>query len=123
MTNSTLDRHLRGLEAFSWQLNSSLALESVLGVLADGVEQMLGADRCTIFLRDARTERVQCVLARGLSVEYTEAVERLYRQLPGGMLLVERAQWIDDARSEARFEGVHELIEQDVSHGDNDQEK
>lgn len=113
MTNSTLDRHLRGLEAFSWQLNSSLALESVLGVLADGVEQMLGADRCTIFLRDARTERVQCVLARGLSVEYTEAVERLYRQLPGGMLLAERAQWIEDARSEARFEGVHELIEQE----------
>ena len=111
MTNSTLDRHLRGLEAFSWQLNSSLALETVLGVLADGVEQILGADRCTIFLRDARTERVQCVLARGLSVEYTEAVERLYRQLPGGMLLVERAQWIEDARSEVRFEGVHELIE------------
>ena len=113
MTNSTLDRHLRSLEALSWQLNSSLALESVLGVLADGVEQILGADRCTIFLRDAGTERVQCVLARGLSVEYTEAVERLYRQLPGGMLLVERAQWIEDARSEPRFEGVHELIEQE----------
>lgn len=101
---------LAKLEAFSRRLNSSLRLDVVCQVLADGVREMLGADRCAIYLLNMRTEEVTCVLASGLSREYVAAVERLYSQLPGGQLREAPVAVIDDARSAESMASVRELI-------------
>ena len=99
------------LESFSRQLNSSLQLDIVCEVLADGMQALLGAEHCAIFLLDQRTEVVSCVLARGLSSDYIAAIEGAYRQLPGGQLVEQRFQIIEDARSDERLASVRPLVE------------
>jgi len=93
-------------------LNSSLQLDTVCEVLADGMQALLGAEHCAIFLLDQRTEVASCVLARGLSSDYIAAIEGAYRQLPGGQLVEQqRFQVIEDARSDERMASVRPLVE------------
>ena len=99
------------LEAFSRRLNSSLQLDVVCRVLADGVQHMLRADYCAIYLLDQATKHVQCVLSQGLSRDYTAAVEEMYRQLPGGHLLQQRFMIVEDARTDERMAPVWPLLE------------
>lgn len=98
------------LESFSRQLNSSLRLDAVCEVLADGVQDLLDANRCAIFLLEDQTKAVRCVLARGLSSEYTAAVEGLYHDLPGGKLFQERFQIVEDARYDERMAPLRGLV-------------
>lgn len=102
---------LAELASFSRRLNSSLQLETVCEVLADGVLEMLDADRCAIYLLDQRTTGVKCVLARGVSPEYTSAVEELYGQLPGGQLRELRFTAVEDARNDQAMAPIRDLIE------------
>jgi PAS domain S-box-containing protein len=117
MSKASIDRHpsttaaFAELAAFSRQLNSSLRLETVCEVLADGVQDLLEADRCAVFLLDQATDLLHCVLGRGLTREYTAAVEAMYQQLPGGQLLQERFMIVDDARSDERMAPVRLLVE------------
>jgi PAS domain S-box-containing protein len=117
MTEPSRDHHAQSvagfaeLESFSRQLNSSLRLDVVGDVLADGVQDLLGAERCAIFLLDQGTEVVTCVLARGLSSDYIAAIEAMYRQLPGGHLLQQRFMVVEDARIDERMASVRALVE------------
>lgn len=117
MTEPSRDHHAQlvagfaELELFSRQLNSSLRLDIVCDVLADGVQNLLGAERCAIFLLDQGTEVVTCVLARGLSSDYIAAIEAMYRQLPGGHLLQQRFLVVEDARIDERMASVRALVE------------
>lgn len=117
MSKASIDRHpsttaaFAELAAFSRQLNSSLRLETVCEVLADGVQDLLEADRCAVFLLDQATDLLHCVLARGLTREYTAAVEAMYQQLPGGQLLQDRFMLVDDARSDERMAPVRLQVE------------
>ncbi len=90
------------LEAFSRQLNSSLHLDTVCEVLADGVRNLLGAERCAIFLADERTKVVGCVLARGLSSDYIATLDAMNRQTPGSVMQQRRFLVIEDARTDKR---------------------
>ena len=99
------------LEAFSRRLNSSLQLDVVCRVLADGVQELLGAQRCAIFLLDQLGGAASCVLARGLSAEYTAAVEATYRELPGGQLLQQRFLIVEDARTDQGMAPLRPLVE------------
>lgn len=102
---------LAELEAFSRRLNGSLRLEIVYQVLADGVQQMLGADRCAIYMLDLHTEEVTCALSRGLTAAYVAAVETLYSRLPGGRLRELPFSVIEDARSAESMAPLRELVE------------
>jgi PAS domain S-box-containing protein len=99
------------LEGFSRRLNSSLQLDTVCEVLADGVEALLGGNRCAVFLLDRRTEVVNCVLARGLTADYTAAVATMYRQLPGGQLLNQRFLIVKDARTDEQMAPLRRFLE------------
>lgn len=91
------------LEAFSRRLNSSLHLETVYQVLADGVLQLLEADRCAIYLRDPASDQVYCAQARGLTQEYIAAVEARYRQWPDNQQLWRHFLIIEDVRHDERM--------------------
>jgi PAS domain S-box-containing protein len=99
------------LEAFSRKLNSSLQLDTVCEVLADGVQSLLDADRCAIYLLDQSSQGVTCLLARGLSADYITAIETMYRQLPGGELMAQRFNVVEDARIDERMAPVRTLVE------------
>jgi GAF domain-containing protein len=48
-------RHLRLLTETIAAVNSSLDLQEVLELVADGVSEALGADACFVYLYDGRT--------------------------------------------------------------------
>lgn len=117
MSKSSLGRQLQmaagfdELEAFSRRLNSSLQIDVVCQVLADGARELLGAQRCAIFLLDQRTGAVRCLSARGVSSEYIAAVEATYRTLPGGQLLQQRFLIVEDVRTDPRMASMRKLVE------------
>ncbi|MFN2167393.1 MAG: GAF domain-containing protein, partial [Anaerolineae bacterium] len=101
---------LRQIEAFSRQLSGSLDLDTVLALLADAIQSLLYADRCAIFLYDAVSDLACCALARGLSQEYTKAIDEQFRRLPGGALIEERFQVVQDALVDPRMAPVRNHI-------------
>lgn len=101
------------LEAFSRQLNNSLRLETVCETLADGVQELLHADRCAIFLLDRATTDARCVLRRGLTADYTAAVDEMYRRLPGGTLFRQRFVSIEDVDSDESLASIRSLVQRE----------
>lgn len=99
------------LEVFSRQLNNSLRLETVCETLADGVQELLHADRCAIFLLDRATADARCVLRRGLTADYTATVAKRYRSLPGRLLGQRRFLMIEDAVSDAGLALIQPLVQ------------
>lgn len=101
------------LEAFSRQLSSSLHLETVYQVLADGSLKLLAGDRCAIFARNPINNQMRCVQVRGLTPEYIAAVEAGYWEWPVDGQLWEHFLIIEDAPSDERMAPLWPLLEAD----------
>lgn len=104
---------LQYLESLTRNLNSSLELDTVLDVLAEGMRHLLGAARGALFLLDQSSGLVTCERAWGVSSDYTRKVEAQYRSLPGGALLTERFTVVEDARADPRFAALREEVQRE----------
>ena len=104
---------LQYLESFSRKLNSSLELNTVVDVLAEGMRDLLGAARGALFLLDNSSGLVTCQRAWGVSSEYTRKIEAQYRSLPGGELLTERFIIVEDAAADSRYLALYEDVKRE----------
>ncbi len=67
------------------------------------VQAVLRADRAAIYLYDYETERLTCPYATGLSQEYIDEINRRFREVPGGRVLLDpKPVVINDVDSDAR---------------------
>jgi PAS domain S-box-containing protein len=89
--------------------------ERTMAAVADEGMRLFGAERAGVFLFEDREGPVRCMVARGLSPGYVEAVRRRFRELPAvGAVLRTEAYFVADVRedpdspirAEARREGV-----------------
>src|SRR5712691_2436726 len=85
-------RHLRLLTDTIAAVNSSLDLQEVLELVADGVSEALGTDACFVYLYDERTDELVLRATHGTRVE---ELTRRPRMRPGegitGVAAAERA--------------------------------
>src|SRR5262249_26454415 len=89
---NSADRHLRLLTETTAAVNSPLALEEVLHLVADKVSDVLRADACFVYLYDERTNELVLRATHGASVD---DLPRRPRMRPGegitGSAAAERA--------------------------------
>lgn len=104
---------LQALEAFSRQLSGSLGSQAILESLADALLDLLGAERCSIFVRDLHQPGLRCALARGLSQEYLEAMTRLLHSQANNLLTSDHLLVMPDARCDPRLSALWPFIERE----------
>jgi two-component system, sensor histidine kinase PdtaS len=108
------ERYLRLLTDTIAAVNSSLDLEEVLGLVARGVAEALGADACFVYLYDARAGELVLRATHGTRVE---EMTRRPRLRPGegitGMAAAERAPIMIPAQAhlDPRFKAFANLPE------------
>ncbi|MEJ5239725.1 MAG: HD domain-containing phosphohydrolase [Anaerolineales bacterium] len=71
------------LTQFAPRLLTAHTLDELWNRVIRGVYEILHADRVAIYTYDREKDRVSCLRYSGLSEEYIDAVNRLFRDLPG----------------------------------------
>lgn len=75
------------LTQFAPQLLTAHTLDELWNRVIHGVHDILYADRVAIYTYDREKDRMSCLRYSNLSEEYVEAVNRMFRDLPGTRVL------------------------------------
>ncbi len=75
------------LTQFAPQLLTAHTLDELWNRVIGGVHDILYADRVAIYTYDREKDRLSCLRYSNLSEEYVEAVNRMFRDLPGTRVL------------------------------------
>ncbi len=102
---------LKAVARVSQSLSAALPLPDALNAIADASRAVLGAGRCAIFLLDATTNELRCVLAQGLSPTYVNTVSESYPEIPAARVLEARQPVvIRDAAHDPRTSSIHAAV-------------
>lgn len=95
-----VDEKLQVLLSLSAELANEHDLKAVLVKITAAAHRLLGADRCSIFLRDRKSHQLWTIVADGVSeIRIPETTG-----IAGAVLKTERAEIIADVYSDARFD-------------------
>jgi nitrate/nitrite-specific signal transduction histidine kinase len=108
---------LKALARVSQSINAVLALPAALEAVAEATRTVLGTGRCAVYLLEAETGELHCVLAHGLSPGYVQTVSLYYRQIPAqDVLTAHRPQIITDAAHDPRLAPIQATVRAEGYH-------
>jgi len=90
--NKTIERAelLRELSIRMTHMTSDLQHETLLPTIVETSRVLLKSQRAALFLRDSESDRLTCTYSVGLSDKYINAVNALFKEIPGSRLLQNR---------------------------------
>ncbi len=108
---------LKAVARISQSISAAAALPDALNAIAEASRAVLGAGRCAIFLLDAGTNELRCVLAQGLSPTYVNLVSETYPEIPAARVMQARQPMvIRDAANDPRLAAIHAAIRAEGYH-------